>query len=291
MVVSIIGIGLIGGSMALSLKAKGFAKKVIGVDINKQHQKAARLIGLVDTILNLEEAVPRSDMVIIATPVNDAPEVLSRVLKQAGPEVTVLDVGSTKSNICLEALKHPNRGQFVATHPIAGTENTGPSAANHGLFDNKINIICEKEKSSRKALARVEALYDCLNMKSIYMDSGEHDKHIAYVSHISHISSFTLGLTVLDIEKDEKNIFNMAGSGFASTVRLAKSSPAMWAPIFEQNAKNVSDALGNYIDKLTFFKQMIDEGNIGEIYQLMDSANRIKKVLEGIETKNELMTK
>lgn len=290
MVVSVIGTGLIGGSMALDLKANGFAEKVIGVDASKTHLDEALTLNLVDVVLPLKEAVRQAGLIIIAVPVNVAPIVLGEVLDEINPEAVVMDVGSTKENMCYVGSRYHNRDQFVAAHPIAGTENTGPHAAHKGLFEGKINIICERNKSSKKALEIVDDLFHYLKMKSIDMDPKEHDKHIAYVSHLSHISSFTLGLTVLDIEKDEKNIFNMAGSGFASTVRLAKSSPTMWAPIFEQNAQNISVALGEYIDKLTHFKKLIEEGNKEEAYQLMSKANQIKRVLEGIELNNHIIS-
>lgn len=287
MVISIIGVGLIGGSMAIDLRKRNFANFIIGVDNSNQHCDEALSLGIVDAILSLKEAVHRSDLIVIAIPVDEAPSVLSEVLDAIDTDTVVIDVGSTKESICKEAFRHKNRGQFVASHPIAGTENTGPSAAHSGLFDGKINIICEKEKSNKKALDAVASVYQCLGMNNIYMEPLEHDKHIAYVSHLSHISSFTLGLTVLNIEKDKRNIFNMAGSGFASTVRLAKSSPDMWTPIFLQNAKNLSMALEEYITELNDFKKVIDEGDKEKLYDLMVNANDIKRVLEGIEIKNE----
>lgn len=281
--VTIIGIGLIGGSIALHLKASGKAKKITGVDRNENHLKEALQLGIIDESAPLENALEKTDLVIIAIPVNAARELTPKILDQIGENTVVMDMGSTKAGICAQIQNHPKRKNFVATHPIAGTENTGPKAAFNGLFTNKVSIICDRDKSAEQAIRVVEDLYNSIPMRLIYMDAEEHDMHIAYVSHLSHISSFTLGLTVLDMEKNEKNIFNMAGSGFASTVRLAKSSPDMWAPIFEQNTSNVSTALGIYIEKLKLFKQYIDQKNIEKIRELMIEANQIRRILDGIE--------
>jgi prephenate dehydrogenase len=187
--------------------------------------------------------------------------------------------------VCKAVSNHKNRGQFVAAHPIAGTENSGPTAAFSGLFQNKTNIICEKEKSSAQALALAEKIFTALSLNTIYMEAGEHDKHVAYVSHLSHVSSFLLGQTVLDIERDEKNIFALAGSGFSSTVRLAKSSPDMWAPIFEQNAEHLSQALLEYIMHLQKFQYHLMKRDVNELHKIMTEANRIREVLNGIELK------
>lgn len=290
MTIAVIGLGLIGGSMALELKAKGFAHKIIGVDNNHKHAEEALELKIVDEILVLEAATAIADLLVIAVPVNIAPKILCQILPMLHSKQVVIDVGSTKASICEAAEKHPNRACFVATHPIAGTEKSGPSAAHMGLFHQKINIICDREKSHESALRKVEELYDVLKMTTIYMDPREHDKHIAYVSHLSHISSFTLGLTVLEMEENEKNIFNMAGSGFESTVRLAKSSPDMWSPIFHQNKENISTALGKYIDQLTQFKKLIDEEDLEKTYALMQKANEIRRVLDGIPLKSKILS-
>ena len=290
MTIAVIGLGLIGGSMAFELKAKSFARKVIGVDSNKKHAEEALALGIADDIMTLEEAAKIADLFIIAVPVNIAPQILRQIMPLITETKVVIDVGSTKAAICDEADKYPNRSCFVATHPIAGTEKSGPSAAHMGLFHQKINIICDREKSNEKALKTVEELYEVLKMTTIYMEPREHDKHIAYVSHLSHISSFTLGLTVLEMEENEKNIFNMAGSGFESTVRLAKSSPDMWSPIFHQNKENISTALGKYIDQLMQFKKLIDEEDIEKTYVLMQKANDIRRVLDGMPLKSKILS-
>lgn len=281
MIVSIIGLGLIGGSLAISIREKELAKRIIGVDNSIKNAEDALAIRLVDEITNIETAVPLADLIIIAVPVDQTKLILPKVLDSINNNSTVIDVGSTKEGICRTADQHHNRGNFVATHPIAGTENYGPLAAIQGLFNDKLSIICDREKSFDFAILQTERLYKSLGMKIINMKSKEHDLHAAYVSHLSHISSFTLGLTVLEIEKNEETIFELAGSGFASTVRLAKSSPDMWAPIFDQNSKHLLEALNAYIKNLQLFKKLIEKKQTKEIYNLMKEANDIGRILEG----------
>lgn len=283
MIVTVIGLGLIGGSIALELKANGFATNIIGVDANESNASMALELGIVDEINDLDFAINKSDLVIISIPVNSIIKILPNILAKAGAKTIITDMGSTKEGISEVVKNHANRANFVASHPIAGTEHSGPKAAHLGLFTNKTAIICDREKSSESALNIVEAMYKVLKMRLIDMDSASHDLHIAYVSHLSHISSFALGITVLDKEKDENTIFNLAGSGFESTVRLAKSSPAMWTPIFQQNAKNVSDALDEYIKNLQIFKSYIDNNQSDEAFELMHTANEIRRVLDGIK--------
>ena len=282
MVVGIIGLGLIGGSLGISLKKRGFASKIIGVDKNEKHCKEAIKLGFVDETCALNEVLNEAEIVILAVPVDAARKILPFLLDAVKNSQIVIDMGSTKEGICKIANAHPNRNRFVASHPIAGTENAGPSAAFDGLFDEKITIICDEEKSESYALNSCKELYAILNMTILSMSAEEHDRHIAYVSHLSHITSFVLGQTVLEIEKEEKHIFNMAGSGFASTVRLAKSSPDMWAPIFEQNKKHISTALDTYINNLQEFKHRIDNGEKEDLHNLMSEVNDIRRVLKGL---------
>lgn len=284
--VTVIGLGLIGGGMALDLHKKRFAKHFIGVDHNQDHTSEALQLKLVDEVLSLDEGVKSAEVVILAIPVDAARKVISEVLDLLPQGSVLIDVGSTKSGVCEAVKNHPKRAQYVACHPIAGTEFSGPSAAHYGLFANKVNIICDKELSSDKSLAVAHELFEALEMKTAYMGSEEHDRHIAYVSHLSHVTSFTLGLTVLDIENNEKNIFNMAGSGFASTVRLAKSSADMWSPIFEQNSKNLVEALDAYIEKLTVFREAIVSKDRAQTHGLIKKGNDIRRILDGIELKN-----
>lgn len=282
MVVGIIGLGLIGGSLAISLKQRGFATKIIGVDKNEVHLKEANELGFVDDACELNEILNKTDLVLLAIPVDAARQLLPFLLDQAKDGQTIIDMGSTKEGICKVADAHHNRKNFVASHPIAGTENAGPSSAMDGLYDHKITIICDEEKSHPNSIELCNKLYDVLKMRVLKMNAQEHDRHIAYVSHLSHITSFVLGQTVLEIEKEEKHIFNMAGSGFASTVRLAKSSPEMWAPIFEQNQEHLSTALDAYIKNLQEFKRKIDEGKKEDLHDLMSEVNDIRRVLKGI---------
>lgn len=282
---AIIGLGLIGGSMAIDLRKAGLASQLIGVDKNQGHARRALELGLVDVLADLDEAVAQADLVITAIPVNAIKTVVTSVLDHILPGAVIIDTGSTKSMICKAIENHPKRSQFVAAHPLAGTENSGPDAAFSGLFTMKTNIICEREKSSGEALNLAAEIFSAIQMRTIFMDPVEHDKHVAYVSHLSHVSAFLLGQTVLDIEKDEKNIFNLAGSGFASTVRLAKSSPDMWAPIFEQNAEYLSQALLEYIMHLQKFHYHLMKRDVKELHRIMTDANHIRKVLEGMDIK------
>lgn len=278
--VGIIGLGLIGGSAALKLRESGYANRFIGFDSNEANANTAVELGIVDEAVSLDVLISLSDIILIAIPVNHALETLPIVMGQARPETTIIDFGSTKHKIASLADKLENRAQFVACHPIAGTENTGPTAAFPALYEGKVNIVCDREKSSTQALEEAENFAETLGLVNKYMKSREHDRHIAYVSHMSHVSSFILGQTVLDVEKNEQNIFDMAGSGFASTVRLAKSSPEMWAPIFTENADNVLEVVDLYIDNLKKFRSLIEEKNEAALKEVMAETNVIRKVLE-----------
>ncbi|QJD77605.1 prephenate dehydrogenase [Spirosoma rhododendri] len=285
MTVSIIGIGLLGGSFALILREKYPKMRFIGVDTSVVNGQLALAKGIVDEVLPLNEAVAQSELVVLATPVNVLMNLLPTILDQLPESATVVDLGSTKGLICDVADAHPRRSQFVAAHPMAGTENSGPGAAFRDLLPGKNLIICDRQKSNADSLALVESLFRDAGMRLFYMTPKEHDLHLAYVSHLSHISAFALGLTVLEKEKDEQAIFDMASTGFSSTVRLAKSSPQMWAPIFDQNRANVSDALAAYIDFLQQFKKVIDAQDVPASLEFMQQANVIRRVLDGIEKK------
>ncbi|QDK83193.1 prephenate dehydrogenase [Spirosoma sp. KCTC 42546] len=283
MVVSIVGIGLLGGSFALAVREKYPKMRFIGVDTSPVNGQLALAKGIVDEVLPLAEAVAQSTLVVMATPVNIITDLLPTVLDHLPVDATVIDLGSTKELICDLVDTHAKRSQFVAVHPMAGTENSGPGAAFKELLSGKNLIICDREKSNADSLMLVESLFRDIGMKLFYMTPKEHDLHLAYVSHLSHISAFALGLTVLEKEKDEQAIFDMASTGFSSTVRLAKSSPQMWAPIFDQNRTNVSDALAAYIDFLQQFKEVIDSQDVTASLDFMQRANVIRRVLDGIE--------
>jgi prephenate dehydrogenase len=285
MVISIIGVGLLGGSFALGLREKYPNVKFVGVDNSHVNQKIALAKGIVDEILSLDDALVVSELNVLATPVDAINTLLPYMLDRLPEGRTIMDLGSTKEMICAVADKHPKRSQFVAVHPMAGTENSGPGAAFKELLIDKNVIICDKEKSDPESLGLVETFLRDVGMKIHYMKPIEHDLHLAYVSHLSHISSFALGLTVLDKERDERAIFDMASTGFSSTVRLAKSSPQMWAPIFDQNKTNVSKALGDYIELLKKFKDAIDNKDLDTSLSFMSRANDIGRILAGIEKK------
>jgi prephenate dehydrogenase len=255
----------------------------MGVDTNPEHAAKAIEFGIADEIKTLSEAVIEADLTVLAVPVNALVSMLNPVLDLLPHQGTLIDFGSTKELVCRVVEHHPKRAQFVAVHPIAGTENSGPGAAFAELLPHKIMIICDREKSRPSSLNLVENLCGQLGMRLSYMDAVSHDLHLAYVSHLSHISSFALGATVLEKEKDEENIFNMAGSGFSSTVRLAKSSPEMWAPIFTQNSRNISAALDSYIRKLQEFKNIIDRQDETASFELMKKTNEIRRILSGLD--------
>jgi len=279
MILTVIGLGLIGGSAAIDLRKRGFTDHIIGVDNDRINANGALNIGFADEICTLEEGVSRAEMIVVAIPADAAIVVLPKILDLIDKQV-VTDMCSTKGKIAEIIKYHKNRKQYVASHPMAGTEYSGPWAAMSGLFDGKSAILCDTEESDIKAVAKVKRLYETLNMRIIYMNSTNHDVHAAYISHISHISSFALALTVLEKERNEKHIFDLASGGFDSTVRLAKSSADMWVPIFNQNKDNIVTVLDTYIEKLQKFRSLIanDEGD--KIRNLIKESNRIKGVLK-----------
>ncbi len=278
MTVAIIGLGLIGGSIAKDLKSQDHFT-VLGVDNNQLNAQKAVELNLVDKIVSKEEAFKLALIIILAFPVDHMESALPHILDLIPSDTVVIDMGSTKERICLSVANHPKRGQFVAAHPLAGTEYSGPTAAINDLFKNKNIIICEKEKSEEKALATALDLFSTLGLHTSYLSSSEHDKHMAYVSHLSHLSSFTLSLTVLDIEKDESKIFNMASTGFDSTARLAKSNPDTWAAIFEKNSQHLIEAINIYEHYLNEFKEALKVKDKSKLLDMMSSANDIKRVL------------
>lgn len=280
MTIAVVGIGLIGGSLMIDLRKRGFTDKIIGVETNIHHQNIALLCGLVDEIDTLENAVDRSDLVILSAPVNSNCQVLTGILDRIGNSSKVVtDMGSTKGRMAEISKNHPNRGRYVAIHPMAGTEYSGPLAAIGKLFDFKTVIICDPECSDRDALGLVVKMLDLLNMQKVYMKSNDHDVHVAYVSHISHITSFSLALSVLEKEHEEQNILTLAGGGFESTVRLAKSSGDTWAPIFLENAESVIEVIDTYLEKMNLFRKAILDKDSARLKALMEEANKIRKIL------------
>ena len=277
----VIGVGLIGGSIALDLKRLNPEVTVYGMDNNPAHLAEAISLKIIDKKAEFAD-LKHADLVILSIPVDASVNTIIQILDVISDNTLVVDVGSTKLDICKVVSEHPKRRNFLAMHPIAGTEFSGPKAAIHGLFENKTNIICEVEKTAFKLQEKALKLFESIGMRIRYMNPESHDKHIAYVSHLSHISSFMLGKTVIEKEKNERDIFDMAGSGFASTVRLAKSSPDMWTPIFKQNKENVIETLEEYIINLTHFKDMMKQNDFEAIYNEMKNTNHIKDILKGI---------
>ncbi len=274
----IIGLGLIGGSFALELK-KRLQYTVVGIDKNPQHLQEALALGIISEIIDYPQ-ISDADLVLVAVPVNRIAQVVHEVLDHVGENTLVMDVGSVKESICKEVAQHPRRSQFVAAHPMAGTEYSGPQAALYDLFDGKVMALCEVEKSNWKLLDRALDISKALNMRVKMMSPTDHDLHTAYVSHLSHVSSFMLGKTILEIEKDEAQIFDLASTGFASTVRLAKSHPQMWTPIFLENKTNVLKALTEYIKNLENFKHLLETDQADAITQNIKEANYIRKILK-----------
>ena len=279
MKISIIGIGLIGGSMALKLKEKNIASFIYGIDNNTQHISDALDLKIIDAGVDLEHGIKNSDLIILAIPVDAARKLLPSVLDLVSDQQTVMDAGSTKAGIVNAVKDHPKRSRFVAFHPMWGTENNGPKSAIAESFSGKAGVICNKEESAEDALNIVEQVVNALDMHMIYMDAQDHDVHTAYISHISHITSYALANTVLEKEREEETIFQLASSGFSSTVRLAKSHPEMWVPIFKQNKENVLDVLNEHISQLRKFKSALEKENYEYLEELITNANRIRGIL------------
>jgi prephenate dehydrogenase len=284
MKIAVVGLGLIGGSIAKEINLRSLGSiDVYGVDNNPEHSKKASDLGLVKGIIDLDSACQQCDVIIVAVPVNAIERILIQTLDKIDNNVTVFDVGSTKKEICNAVKSHKMRHRFVASHPLAGTEHSGPEAAIMNLFSDKKNIICDKEFSDKDAIDNTMKVFDFLGMKSYFLSADEHDKHMAYVSHLSHVTSFALSQTVLDIEKDEKQIFNLASTGFATTARLAKCNPVTWTAIFEKNSTYLSEALDVYIQKMTEFKKLVDTVDVKGMHRSIVEANEINRVLKGIK--------
>lgn len=277
---AVIGIGLIGGSFALTLKDKGLAEEVIGVDSSAGNRTKALELGLVDRFASLDEAAAEADLIVIATPVDSIPMLAVKVLNKINRQQVVIDMGSTKAELCEVIAKHPARGRFVATHPMWGTEFSGPAAAVADGFTGRTVVICDSEASDSDALALVEDIYTRIGMPIKYMSAEEQDMHTAYVSHISHITSFALALTVLEKEREEEQIFDLAAGGFESTVRLAKSAPETWVPILMQNKYNVLDVLREHIHQLQIFRKMLEKDDTEGLRNTMKKANTIARILK-----------
>jgi prephenate dehydrogenase len=278
--VTIVGVGLISGSFALGLKERGLARNIIGVSRTEASSKKAIDLGLIDEALPLEEAVKRSDLIYVAIPVDTTLPVMQTIMDLVTDRQVVADAGSTKEALCAALENHPMRSRFVATHPMWGTEYSGPEAAVRNAFAGRACVICEKERSDKQAVDIIEKIYHELGMHILYMNAKDHDMHTAYISHISHITSFALANTVLEKEKEDNAIFELASAGFESTVRLAKSNPSMWAPIFMQNRENILDVLNEHISQLRKFKACLEKENNEYLLELIENANRIRRIIK-----------
>ncbi len=277
--IAIIGLGLIGGSLAIRLHEKKISSRLIGMDANPEHEAKALELELVDEILPLDEAIQQSDVIILAMPVDKMTGLLPKILDKVDQQI-VLDLGSTKSQLVEAVRNHPKRGRYVATHPMWGTEYSGPAAAVRNAFENKAVIICNEEESDEDAVQWTKIMYSKIGMHLLQMEASAHDLHAAYVSHISHITSFALANTVLEKEREDSAIFGLASAGFESTVRLAKSNPAMWVPIFLQNKVNVLDVLNEHIEQLKKFRDKIQDGSEDELKKLIEQANQIRRIIK-----------
>jgi prephenate dehydrogenase len=279
--ITIVGVGLISGSFSLALKERGLVKNVIGVSRTASSIGKALELGLIDEALPLDEAVDKSDLIYVAIPVDVTLPVMRQIMDRVTDRQIVADAGSTKHALCALLADHPMRRRFVATHPMWGTEYSGPESAVRDAFAGRSCVICEKEKSDPDALDTMERIYrDVLKMHLVYMDADSHDMHAAYISHIAHITSFALANTVLEKEKEDSAIFDLAGGGFESTVRLAKSNPSMWLPIFKQNREHVLDVLNEHIAQLRKFKSCLEKENYEYLNDLMENANKIRRILK-----------
>lgn len=277
----IIGTGLIGGSFALALRRCGLSDEIWGVESSAQNAREALELGLVDRIVTLDEGFPQADLTVLAVPVDAAPLLAVKLLNKVTDKQIIMDTGSIKTELCEVISKHPSRGRFVATHPMWGTEYSGPSAARNDAFTGRTVVVLERQKSDNDALTAVESIYKKFGMNVISMTDGEeHDLHAAYVSHISHITSFALALTVLEKEREEQHIFDLAGGGFESTVRLAKSSAATWVPILMKNKYNVLDVLREHIHQLQVLRKMLEADDAEGLGQTINKANAIRRIIK-----------
>ena len=279
MKILIAGLGLIGGSFALALRDRGIADEILGVEKSDENAAEALRLGLADRIVTLEEGVPQADLVVLATPVDTIPLMAVKALNHVTDRQVVMDMGSIKAELCEVISMHARRGRFVAAHPMWGTEYSGPRAAQHGAFTGRNAVLCEAARSDAAALATVERIFRTLDVPVVYMGAEEHDLHAAYVSHISHVTSFALALTVLEKEREERHIFDLAGGGFESTVRLAKSAAATWVPILLRNKYNVLDVLREHIHQLQIMRRMIERDDAEGLTGAFEKANSIQRII------------
>lgn len=279
MTVQIAGLGLIGGSFALALRNRGLADRILGTEYNAEHAAEALRLGLADRIVGFEEGSAEADLIVLATPVDTIPALAIKALNRVGPRQVVMDMGSIKGELCEMTAMHARRGRLVAAHPMWGTEYSGPQAAQHGAFAGHSVVLCDTERSDADAVETAEGIFRALGMEVLRMNAEEHDLHAAYVSHISHVTSFALANTVLEKEREEQHIFDLAGGGFRSTVRLAKSAASTWVPILLHNKYNVLDVLREHIHQLQLLRRMIERDDAEGLRSAVERANTIQRIL------------
>ena len=274
MVVAIVGLGLMGGSLALDLKKYNLATKIIGYDRNQKHRKEALELGLVDEVVEFD-AIKSADIIFLAIPVEGIIEALQN-LKDVAKTTTIIDLGSTKAKI-VATCPSQIRTNFVAAHPMTGTEYSGPLAALEGLYYDKIVVLCNIEENDRLHKERAENIFVAIGMQIVYMDAKEHDLHAAYISHLPHAISYALANSVLK-QEDPKSILILAAGGFRDMSRLAKSSPKMWSDIFKQNKKNLLISLEVFKKELRYAKELIEKERWEELQEWMEHATTLHKI-------------
>ena len=274
--VAIVGLGLMGGSLALSLKKLDFIDEVVGSDHNIQHQKDAIKLNLVSKIVEFKD-VKKYDVVFLAIPVDGIIAALQN-LTNLDADTTIIDMGGTKSKI-LNSTPQSIRKNFVAAHPMTGTEFFGPHAALDGLYEDKVVVLCDLEDSGKHQQKVSRKIFKALGMKKYFMKAHEHDRHAAFISHMPHAISYSLANTVMKQEKKE-NILALAAGGFRSMSRLAKSSPNMWEDIFRQNKSNILEAINLFEDELKILKQSVEDDNWNELNKLMSAGKKLHDILD-----------
>ena len=276
MKIGIIGLGLMGGSLGLSLKNLDFINEIVGYDHNEKHKSDALSLGLVDAIVSFEE-IKKCDVIFLAIPVNGVIASLQE-LKDVNAQTTIIDLGSTKEKI-IASVPGEIRKNFVAAHPMTGTENFGPNAAIKGLYDNQVVVLCDLEESGANQRQIARKIFKALNMKKYFMGSHEHDRHAAFISHMPHAISYSIANTVLK-QENRHNILALAAGGFRSMSRLAKSSPYMWEDVFRQNKENLLEAIELFETELQNLKENIINDEWQNVHQEMANANKLHDILD-----------
>ena len=274
--IAIVGLGLMGGSLALSLKKLDFIDTIVGSDHNAEHQKSALELKLVDKFVEFKE-LKNYDVIFLAIPVNGVIESLKK-LTDVDETTTIIDLGSTKDKI-VSSVPPSIRKNFVAAHPMTGTENFGPTAAVEGLYDDKVVVLCDLEDSGELQRTRARKIFKALNMKKYFMKADEHDRHAAFISHMPHAISYSIANTVMK-QENKHNILALAAGGFRSMSRLAKSSPDMWEDIFKQNKSNLLEAIDLFEKELANIKENIKNDEWQKVHKDISDGNKLHDILD-----------